>query len=95
MNKHLRRVAGIMALIFAVAMIAAIFAGCTDAEYALRASLNNKFRVTLYNGGQPVRSWESTGKVETERGSDGWYFMDAATRKLVRVSGDIVVEQLD
>jgi hypothetical protein len=67
--------------------------GCTDAEMAERVSLGSRCRVTLYSGGKPVREWVSTGKVQTEEKSDGWYFMDAGTSKLVRVSGDVTVEQ--
>jgi hypothetical protein len=43
--------------------------------------------------GEAVREWHSTGKVLTEANSDGWYFMDKSNNKLVRVSGDVTVEQ--
>lgn len=33
----------------------------------------------------------STGKIETEEQSDGWFFKDAQDNKLVRVSGDCVI----
>lgn len=68
--------------------------GCTRAERAQLGGFGQDFKVTLYNGGQEVRAWKSQGKVLTEYKSDGWYFMDAETKKLVRVSGAVVVEQL-
>ena len=73
-------------------LLAAI--GCTDAETAARTSLGSEFRVTLWSGGHSVKQWVSSGKVLTEKDSDGYYFMDKETKKLVRISGDITVEQL-
>ncbi len=78
-----------------LALLLVLIAGCTDAERAGLAAYGNKFRITLYSGGQPVRTWISTGRVESESQSDGWCFMDSETRKFVRVSGDSVVEQID
>lgn len=69
---------------------------CTDADRAQISAYGNKFHVTLYGAsGIVVKEWDSNGKVSTEDRSDGWYFMDAATGKLVRVSGTVVVEQAD
>lgn len=39
-------------------------------------------------------SWISTGKVSTEGGSDGYYFMDRETKQLVRISGNIIITPL-
>lgn len=78
-------------LIACLAVIA--LSGCTDASRSQLGSYGSKFKVTLYSGGEPVRTWTSTGKVLTEQESDGWYFTDADTGKLVRLSGDVVVEQ--
>ena len=70
-----------------------VLGGCFDAQRAQYSAIGSKFRVTLYSGGEAIRSWESTGKVLTETDSDGWYFTDAKTGKLVRLSGDVVIEQ--
>ena len=72
-----------------------LFTGCTDAEYALQTSYGNKFKITLYSGGQIVREWTSTGKVFSEEASDGYFFVDEDTNQLVRVTGDLVVEKID
>ena len=53
--------------------------------------LGGNFTVTLYSGGQPVRAWElRDGVVDEEAGSDGWNF--ACKTRLIRLSGDVVVE---
>jgi len=68
----------------------ALFA-CTDAERAQRAAYGEPGHVTCYSGGQVIYDGDSTGKILSEQGSDGWLFMDAKTQRLVRVSGDCVV----
>jgi len=70
------------------------FQGCTNSDRAGLSGWGKDFRVTLYSGGTVVREWKSSGKVQSESDSDGWYFMDSDTKKLVRVSGSVVVEQL-
>ena len=67
---------------------------CTDATRASLASYGNEHRVTMFNGGVKVREWTSTGKVTSIDNSDGWQFKDKATKKLVRVGGDVIIEVL-
>jgi hypothetical protein len=68
---------------------------CTDSTQEKLFNYGNEFRVEMYSGGQLVRSWTSTGKVSSEEGSDGYYFKDKATGKLVEVSGDVVITNAD
>lgn len=68
--------------------------GCTDAQMAKNTAYGTKFKVTLWSGGDAVKTWTSTGKVETESQSDGWYFTDDVNKKLVRVSGSVTIEAL-
>lgn len=75
------------------ACLIGIMSGCTDANMSQLGAYGKQFNVTLYSGGKEVRKWTSTGKVATESQSDGWYFTDASNGKLVRVSGDVVVEE--
>jgi len=83
-------------LLALVVLMLALLGGCTDADRAQLGASGNKFQITLYSAsGAPIRQWTSNGKVATEDHSDGWYFQDAGTGKLVRVSGTVVVEQLD
>lgn len=79
-----------VAITTAVAVCTVI--GCTSAQQSQWGALGSNQRVTLYSGGQVVRVWTSNGKVMSETDSDGYYFTDGATGKLVRVTGDVVVE---
>lgn len=65
--------------------------GCTDAKWKKATALGSSAKVTCYSGGKVIYDGTSTGKVHTEEGSDGWYFEDKATSKLIRVSGDCVI----
>jgi hypothetical protein len=68
-------------------------AGCTGASIAKWESLGSKHKITLYSGGIAVRTWHSTGYIQNEEHSDGYYFKDDSSGKLIRVSGDLVIEQ--
>jgi hypothetical protein len=65
--------------------------GCTDGRYKQFAAIGDPAKVTCYSGGKVIYEGTSTGKVGTEEQSGGWYFEDADTHKLVRVSGDCVI----
>lgn len=47
--------------------------------------------MTCYSGGQVIYKGRSSGKIQTEKGSDGWFFQDDSSGKLVRLSGDCVI----
>lgn len=66
---------------------------CTDATRARVTGYGGEHRVEMFSGGQMVRSWISSGKVKSENGSDGYYFNDKATGKLIEVAGDVVITQ--
>lgn len=68
--------------------------GCTDAGRAKFGGYGDKFKVELYSGGQKVREWTSSGKVLSESSSDGYYFNDSESGKLIEVSGDVVITKL-
>jgi len=68
-------------------------ASCTDAQKAKFGGYGQTFKVEVLSGGQIVRTYKSTGKVLSEDNSDGYYFTDAATGKLVEVSGDVIVTE--
>lgn len=68
------------------------FLGCTAAGRANLQSYGETHIIKMYNGGILVEQWESVGKVASMEDSDGWQFMDAKTRKLVRVGGDVIIE---
>ena len=64
---------------------------CTDAIKAKMGGYGDDHKVEMYSGGKLVKEWVSTGKVQSESDSDGYYFNDKETGKLVEVSGDIVI----
>ena len=66
-------------------------ASCTDAKRAKLGSLGDEHTIELYSGGKQVRQWTSTGKVHPESSSDGYYFSDKESGKLIEVSGDVVI----
>jgi hypothetical protein len=75
-------------LLFAVALVP----GCTDGDRATLTTFGKPGTVTVWSGGTAVRTYKSTGKVHTEEKSDGWYFVDATSGELVRVSGTVTIE---
>ena len=64
---------------------------CTDTEIAQLTAIGEPGHITCYSGGQVIFEGDSTGKIATEEQSDGWKFMDAATGRLIRVSGDCLI----
>lgn len=66
--------------------------GCFSAEVSSFTSIGSNCKVSVYSGNQLVREFRSNGKVLTESGTDGWYFTNKETGKLVRVSGTVVIE---
>lgn len=69
-----------------------LLAGCKDATRAQIYAQGKGHIVTLYSGGKAVRTWHSTGSPKNEEHSDGWYFEDRDTKKLVEVTGTVVFE---
>lgn len=65
--------------------------GCTDGKWKKVTAIGNPAKVTCYSGGKVIFDGKSTGKVAPEEQSDGWFFEDAETNKLIRVSGDCVI----
>lgn len=82
-------------LILSAITLAVILAstGCTNADRAKIFAYGSKHKITLYSGGVAVRVWHSSGAISNEERSDGYYFMDDDSRRLIRVSGDLVIEQ--
>lgn len=72
-------------------MLLLVLAGCTDAERANMTTLGSAGDVVCYSGGREVYRGRSTGKILSEEHSDGWQFVDQATGKFIRVSGDCLI----
>lgn len=74
-----------------IASTAIFISACSDAERSAFNALGKKHRVTMYSGGKIVGEWVSSGKIENESNSDGYYFKDDATGKMVTVAGDVTI----
>lgn len=68
-----------------------LFVGCTDGKWKKVTAIGSPAKVTCYSGGKIIFDGKSTGKVSAEEQSDGWFFEDSETNKLIRVSGDCVI----
>ena len=69
-----------------------VLTGCTNADWENMATLGSNAHIRLYSGGQLIGEWESSGKVVTESHSDGYRFVDKKSGKLIRITGQIVIE---
>lgn len=75
-----------------MALFALTFVSCKDATQAQFAALNKPHIIKQYGcDGKSINEWESTGSVSNEEHSDGWYFCDVKTMKLVEVTGTIAI----
>jgi hypothetical protein len=68
-----------------------ILASCTDAGIGKMTSLGGSADVRCWSGGQLIYEGESTGKVESELDSDGYFFRDKKTNEFMEVSGNCVI----
>lgn len=71
--------------------VAVSLAGCTEAGWSKVTSFGVAASVTCYSGGKVIYEGRSTGKVSSETHSDGYYFRDSRTQKLMEVSGECVI----
>lgn len=82
-------------LFLAVMLITIISTSCTDARMAKIGGLGDEFKVEMINcDGSVSRTWISTGKVSSEANSDGYYFMEKGTGKLIEVTGRLVITKM-
>ena len=75
-------------------VLVVLLASCTDATQSKITGFGKRYKIEVISGGQVVRTYISSGKVNSEHGSDGYYFNDETTNKLVEVSGDIIITEL-
>lgn len=73
-----------------------ILNSCTDSRKSKVFGLGKEYRIELINcDGSITHSWISTGKVQSESSSDGYYFTDKTTKKLIEVSGTVIITELE
>ena len=73
-----------------------LFYACTDAKKAKIGGFGSKFQIEMLNcDGSVARTWISSGKVSSEQNSDGYYFMEEGTDKLIEVTGRLIITKID
>jgi hypothetical protein len=75
-----------------VLLFVVLLVGCSDAGFKQLSTIGAAGSIVCYSGGKVIYDGISTGKIATENQSDGWFFEDAKTHKLVRVSGDCLIQ---
>jgi hypothetical protein len=71
-------------------LLVALF-GCTDAEWGQYQALGCPGHIVCYSAEKVTYDGWASGKIATESGSDGWFFVEAKTGDLIRVSGSCVI----
>ena len=75
-----------------LSVISVLMGSCTDATISKIGGYGDTFTVKVL-GPDTIITYHSTGKVISENGSDGYYFNDRETGKLIEVSGTVIIEQ--
>lgn len=79
-------------ILLAVLVLGLTAGSCTDATQAKIGGYGDQFKVEMINcDGTIAREYISSGKVQSEADSDGYFFMDANTGKLIEITGRIVI----
>ena len=79
-------------VLFSFFAIATLMVSCTDATLSKLGGYGDTFTIKVM-GPDTVITYHSTGKVISEKESDGYYFESRETGKLVEVSGNVIIEQ--
>ena len=67
--------------------------GCSSSTRAKMGAYVTGEKATITVGvGNEIRVFQSTGKVFSEEGSDGYYFVSKDSGKLVEVAPNLVIE---
>lgn len=74
-----------------IVLFALFLTGCSDAEMSKITAIGHPGHIACYSGDKAFYEGESTGKIMTEHGTDGWYFEEKGTGDLIRVSGNCVI----
>lgn len=76
--------------IFIIATIV-LLTSCSEAERAKHLNIGNSAKVTCYSKGIKIYEGHSTGKVEENVFSEGYYFKENESGKFINVPGDCVI----
>ena len=81
-----------MKKLIALSVLVITFASCTDATRAKLGGYGDTYTIKVMSCDTTI-TYKSSGKVISEGQSDGYYFNDATTGKLIEVSGTVIIEQ--
>ena len=75
--------------VYMILMLSFLFA-CGEQMRSLTGTVGTPASIICYSGGTKIYEGKSTGKPASEASSDGYWWVDAQTKKLVEVSADCV-----
>jgi hypothetical protein len=82
----------VLVFFLVLTIMAMALTSCTDATMSKMGGYGDTFTVKVL-GPDTIITYHSTGKVISEENSDGYYFTNRETGKLIEVSGNIIIEQ--
>jgi hypothetical protein len=82
----------VLVFFLVLTIMAMMLTSCTDATMSKMGGYGDTFTVKVL-GPDTIITYHSTGKVVSEENSDGYYFTNRETGKLIEVSGNVIIEQ--
>lgn len=76
----------ILGIVFAL-----VLGGCSDAERGKIEAIGQAGHIECWSAGIKYYEGYSTGKVMSEKETDGWFFVEKGSNQLIRVSGSCVI----
>ena len=76
---------------FLVLIVMLLLTSCTDGRMSKLMSYGSSRSIECYSGAKLIYKGISTGKISSETQSDGYFFKDSATGKLMEVSGNCII----
>lgn len=68
-----------------------LLTSCSNAEWSAFNAWGKRHVVKCWSGGVLIYEGSTTGKIENEEHSDGYYFQEEKSGKLVMVSGNCLI----
>jgi hypothetical protein len=80
------------ALLVSMLLVLVTIGGCSNAQWANGyKTWGATHHVKQFSGGVLIGEWLTTGKVQNEAQSDGYYFEDDLVREVIRITGDVQI----
>lgn len=70
--------------------VSLISLSCTDADLGKLKSLGSNARVRCWSGGQLILDEISSGKILSEKNSNGYYFISEKSGEMIEVDADCI-----